>query len=245
MASSPTPAPASIGTFGRLTGTLFSPKETFADIARQPSWIAPLILFIVVNVAVVVIFGQRVGWRSFMQKQFANNPRIERLSPDEREQALERALKTAPIFGYFFAVAGIVILTLIVAAVLLGVFNLLSGAGLNFKAAYGIVTHAYMPGLVGGLLGILVLFIKDPSTIDLENLVASNLGALLSSDAPNWLATLAKSIDLFLFWILFLLATGFSVANPKKISFGKAFGTVLGLWALFVLIRVGFAFAFS
>jgi hypothetical protein len=139
---------------------------------------------------------------------------------------------------------GTVVVILVVAGVLLGAVNLLAGASLNFKSSLGIVSYAYMPGVLGGLLGILVLFLKDPSTIDLENLVASNFAALLTSDTSKWLIALAKSFDLFVFWILLLLAAGFSAANPKKISMGKALGVVVGLWLVFVIVRVGLAAIF-
>jgi hypothetical protein len=32
---------------------------------------------------------------------------------------------------------------------------------------------------------------------------------------------------------------GFSVINPKKLSFGKAFVTVLLLWMFYVAVKVG------
>jgi hypothetical protein len=247
MATTAAPAPdaqASIGTFGRLTGALFNPKQTFVDIAQRPTWIAPVVLFCLLNVAVTAIFTQRVGWRSFMEKRFENNSNFQQLPPEQREQRLNQAVKMAPIFGYVFGVIGIPVVILVVAGVLLGAFNLLAGAGLNFKTSLGIVSYAYMPGVLGGLLGILVLFLKDPSTIDLENLVASNFAALLTSDTSKGLIALAKSFDLFVFWILFLLAVGFSAANPKKITMGKALGIVVGLWLAFVIVRVGLAFIF-
>jgi hypothetical protein len=247
MASTTTPAPeaqASIGTFGRLTGVLFNPKPTFADIARRPTWVAPVVLLCLLNIAITAIFTQRVGWRSFMEKRFENNSSFQQLPPDQREQRLNQAVKTAPIFGYVFGVIGTLVVILVVAGVLLGAFNLLGGADLNFKTSLSIVSYAYMPGVLGGLLGILILFLKDPSTIDLENLVASNFAALLASDSAKWLIALAKSFDLFVFWILILLAVGFSAASPKKITMGKALGFVVGLWLVFVIVRVGLAAIF-
>ena len=49
MATEPMPIPApvvepaaKISPFGRIIGVLFSPKSTFEDIARKPSWILPV-----------------------------------------------------------------------------------------------------------------------------------------------------------------------------------------------------------
>jgi hypothetical protein len=94
-------------------------------------------------------------------------------------------------------------------------------------------------------LGILIIFVKDPSTIDLQHLVASNGGAFLASDSSKWLVSLLGSIDIFSFWYMILMAIGFSAAAPKKLSFGKAFATIFFLWAIFVVCRAGIVGAFS
>ena len=81
--------------------------------------------------------------------------------------------------------------------------------------------------------------------MDLQNLIASNVGAFLSSDSPKWLIALGTSLDLFTFWIMTLMAIGYSVAAPKKLSFAKAFISIFVAWFLVVLVRVGAAAAFS
>ena len=245
-AIAPEPAlPASIGTFGRLVGALFSPKQTFADIARRPTWIAPIVLICLISIAITGIFGQRAGWRGFMEKQFAKNKSFEQLPPDQQQQRLDQAVKFAPIIGYVGAAIGTPVAAVVVAGILLALFNVLAGAGLKFKTALGIVAHSWMPGVVGGLVGILILFLRSPETIDLEHLVASNLGVAVSDESAKWLMTLATSIDLFTFWTIALMAIGFSAANPKKIKVGAAAAYIVLLWAVYVLIKVGWAAIFS
>jgi hypothetical protein len=90
-----------------------------------------------------------------------------------------------------------------------------------------------------------ILFLKDASTVDLQNIVASNPGALLSDDAAKWLVSLLGSIDIFAIWTLVLLAIGYSATNPKKLSFGKAFVLVIIPWIFFIAIKVGLTAAFS
>lgn len=246
MANTPTAqAPESIGAVGRLTGVLFAPRPTFTDIARRPSWLAPIILICLVNLAITAIFGQRVGWRSFMEKKLDENPRAQQMTADQREQQLAIMVKSAPIVGYCFGLLGFPIVALIAAGVLLGAFNAMASANLNFKTAFGITTHAFLPGFIGGLLGILILYLKDPATIDIEHLVATNLGAVVPDHAAKWLVALASSIDLFTFWVIALLAIGFSAANPKKLTTGRAAGIIIVIWAIIVVIRVGIAAAFS
>lgn len=234
----------SVNGFSRLIGVVISPKETFADIAKRPTWLLPLVLIALVSLAITFIYGQRVGWRGLIEKQLDRSSRTSQMTADQKEKAVDQGAKIAPIFGYGSSVVAIPLVAVIVAGILLGVFSLLAGARIDFKTALGIVTHGWVPGLIGGLLGLIVVSLKAPDTIDIENLVASNVGAFLSSDAPRWLQTLGTSLDLFTFWTIFLMALGFSAASPKKASVGKAVGIIGGMWVLFVLVKVGWA-AFS
>jgi hypothetical protein len=42
-----------------------------------------------------------------------------------------------------------------------------------------------------------------------------------------------------------LLAIGFAAVYPKKLTGGKSFSIVLGVFLVYLVLRVGLAFAFS
>jgi hypothetical protein len=239
------PEPAPISEIGRMTGVLFSPTPTFENIVARPSWVAPLVVLCVLAIAVIALFGQRVGWRGFLERQFDKDPRVASLTPDQREQRLNAAIKLAPPITYVSVVIGTVLVPVIIAAVMLGAFNLLAGTRLNFKVALAIVSFSWMPLVIHGLLSLILLFLKSPDTIDLEHLVASNPGAFISSDSPRWMMTLMTSLDAFAIWVIVLMAIGFAAASPKKVTFGKGLAIVVAVWALWVLIHVGWVGAFS
>lgn len=248
MADAATPGPApttSDNSFSRIFGVLFSPKTTFESIVRRPTWIVPVILGCIFFITVVAIFTQRGGWPSFFEKQNANNSRMQSLSREDRERTEETQIKIAPKFAYFEGVVISPIAALIVAGVLMLVFNLSGATKVDFKTSLGIVSYAWVPWLVHGILSILILFLKDASTVDLQNIVASNPGAFLSDDAAKWLVALLSSFDIFAIWTLVLLAIGFGATNPKKLSFGKAFVLAIIPWIFFIAIKVGLAAAFS
>jgi Yip1-like protein len=234
-----------IGAFGRLIGAIVNPRPTFEDIARKPSWLLPLLLMIIVSLAVVAIFSQRVGWRAFMEKQLAQNSRMQQMTPEPRAEILNTQVKLAPIFGYAGAVIGTPVVMIVIAAIFMGIFNATSSAALDFKTSFGVVAHSWMPYVIGGLLGVLVLCLKPRDNIDLQNLVASNAGTFLSSDAPKWLLSLCTSLDIFTFWVLGLMAFAYSAVRPKKIKFGSALTWIVGIWVVLVLVKVGFAAMFS
>ncbi len=244
--STPAPeAPAEQNSIARLFGAIFNPKSTFESIVRRPTWLLPIVLGCIVFIAVVAAFGYRGGWESFMEKQDANSSRVQNMSPEARQSLIEKQVKIAPIFGYVEGVIVPFTSALAVAGVLLGAFTVMGTTKTDFKTSLGIVAFAGTPWLIHGLLGILIVFLKDPSTVDLQNMVASNPGAFLSGDAPKWLAALLGSIDIFSFWNMALLGIGFSATNPKKLSFGKAFGTVLAIWSFFIVLKVAAIAAFS
>jgi Yip1 domain len=126
-----------------------------------------------------------------------------------------------------------------------GAYNLLAGANTDFGTSFAITSHAALTGLVSSLLFILVLYLKPPGTVDMENPVATNLAALLPDDSAKWLLALLKSIDIFTFWTLILLAIGFAATNPKKLKGSKAFTIAFSVWAVYVVCRVGGAWIFS
>jgi hypothetical protein len=245
-AATPTPTPAPTdNSFSRVFSVLFAPKPTFESIVRRPTWIVPVILGCVFFLAVVAVFTQRGGWPSFFEKQNATNSRLQKMSAEDRERTMNAQIKFAPTFGYVEGVIIPPIAALLVAAVLMLVFHLSGATKVDFKTSLAIVSYAWVPWLIHGVLSILILLLKDPSTVDLQNIVASNPGALLSDDASKWLVSLLGSFDIFAIWTLILLAIGYNATNPKKLSFGKALVLVVIPWIFFVAIKVGLTAALS
>lgn len=229
----------------RLFGVIYSPKETFESIARRPSWALPLVLGIVLSIAVVWIFGHRGGWRGYFERQTANNTRFQQMPADQQRQVMEAQLKYAPPLAVASAVIVLILAALLIAAVLMGVFNGLAGTKISFKNSLAVVTYGGVPGLIGGLLGLLIVSLKDISSVDIQNVVASNVGAFLPSTSPRWMISLFSSIDIFTFWTFILMAIGFSAAGPKKLSFGKALAYIVAVWLVWVIVKVGLTAAFT
>jgi len=248
MASATLPSaetPERSNSFGRIFGALFSPKETFQSIARKPTWLVPVLLLCLVELCVVAVYGHRAGWRGMIEKQLSNNSRFQELPAAQKERQIEIAAKVTPYIAYVEVVVGPFIAVLLFAGIFWLIFNMMLGAKFGFKTSMGVVAYGLTPALIGTLLGIFILFVKDPSTLDLQHLVASNAGAYLPDNSPKWLAAGLRSVDLFLFWEMILMAIGYSAAAPKKISFAKAFASIFALWLFVVVIVVGFTAALS
>jgi hypothetical protein len=234
-----------ISPFGRIIGIFFSPKATFEDIVRKPSWVLPVFLLTLFSIGVSFAINQRINWREFMAQQIEKSPQAASMSAEQKEQRIEGGAKFSPMLTWAIGVCGPIVFALVVALVMWGAYNLLGGANTNFGTSFAITSHAALTGLVSSLLFILVLYLKPPGTVDLENPVATNLAAVLPDDSAKWLVALLKSFDIFTFWTLILLAIGFAVTNPKKLRGSKAFTIAFSVWAVYVVCRVGSAWIFS
>jgi hypothetical protein len=248
MATTTLPAPesqATISPFGRVVGIFFSPQATFEDIVRKPTWVLPVILLTVFSFAVCFGINQRINWRTYVSQQIEKSPSAANMSAEQKEQRIEGGAKFSPPFTYAIGLLAPVLSILLVALVLWGAYNLLGGANTTFGTSLGITSHAFLTGLVTSILYLLILYLKPFGTVDLDNPIAANLGSFLPDDTAKWLLSLAKSIDIFSFWNLILLAIGFGATNPRKLKGGKAFTIVLTVWAVFVVLKVGIAAIFS
>jgi hypothetical protein len=229
----------------RVFGVLFSPQKTFEDIVRKPGWVVPIALVTLLSIAVSFGLNQRVNWREFIGQQIEKSPQGSQLSAEQKEQRIEASAKITPIFTYAIGVLGPIIGALVISLIMWGAYSLLGGISTNFGTAMAITSHAFMTGLISSPLFLLVIYLKAPGTIDLENPVATNLAAVLPDDSAKWLVALCKSFDVFTIWTLILLAIGFAVINPKKLKGGKPYVIAFSVWAAWVVCRVGWAFIFS
>jgi hypothetical protein len=236
---------ATISPFGRVFGVLFSPKKTFEDIARRSGWVLPILVTTVLSIIAVTALNQRMNWRDYIVQQMDKNPRTAQLSAEQKQQQADTGAKFTVGIVYASGLLVPICFALIVGLVMWGAYNLLAGAGATFSQAFSIVAHAGLVGIVSTPLFLLVLFLKPPGTMDPENPLATNLAALLPEDAAKWLVALCKSFDVFTFWTLILIAIGFAAVNPRKLKGAKSFTIAFTVWAVYVVLRVGWAFITS
>jgi hypothetical protein len=249
MSSFPTPAeapaPAPMSAFARLGGVLFNPKETFTEIARTPSFVAPLALLMVLGIAFAWMMNQRIDWPNYIRSQAEKNPRFAQLSEQQKQQAVSQQAAFAKPFAYGIGVLGAPIGALLLSTVFMLALNLGAGAQIKFPQSFSIVSHGFMPSAFASVLGILIMSLKSFGDVDPESIIASHAAAFMDNEAPRWMVSLGSSFELFWIWCLVLFAIGYSAVNPKKLSTGKAAGIIVGVWLLWVVVKVGFAAAFS
>jgi len=239
------PEPAGMGEFSRIVGVFFEPAKTFGDIAQRPSWILPMILAILAGLGFAMAVGQRVGWERIVHQQMDASSRMQQMPAAQRDQTLALQVKIMPVTFYAGAVLGAPVVSVIVAAVLLGITAIMS-AGLRFKQVFAAVVWSGLPRMIAAILTIVVIFLKNPDDFNLRNPLAFNPGAFMDPNSGSkFVYALATSLDLFTIWTLLLLATGLKAAAGKKLTFTGAFVAVFVPWAVVVLGGAAIAGAFS
>jgi len=234
--------PARPGFFERLFGVLFSPTEAFAGMAGKTDIVRPLALLMVFSVLLGTVINDRVGPERIVQKQFEDNERMADMPAERRAEMMERMIPFIKYSMFLGPLLGIPLMSLVVSGLLLLMTNFVFGAEARYPAVLTATIWGFTPGCVAALLGIIVLFLKDPSDVDVQNIVAANLGILFDAKQHKVLHRLAFSLDLFSFWQMGLLATG--AASAARISFKKGLAAVMTPWALWVLGAVAWTAVF-
>lgn len=226
----------------RLVGVYTAPQKTFEDIGRRGGWLGIFLMIVILVDAAVYILPTRMDHETYMRKTLEMSPFTKKLPEEQKQAIIAQPQKPYQRYlGMVMAPVGILVVYLICASAFLLIFVIMGGA-LNFKKSLAVTMWGMAPpGLVGGLLGILFMFIKDPDSLEIDTSanVVSNLGPLVSKTDHPAIASLLSSIDIFSFWAIFLLSVGFAAVSEKRLTRGKAMTGVVILWAAYVLIKVG------
>jgi hypothetical protein len=226
--------------WGRVLSVLWAPGKTFTAIAARPTWVIALV--------VLALLGSLSVYFGFSKVEAADLARM--LEEQGRElppnaPSPEAMLKFS-LWGAVVAAALGAPLFYVLTALLFWVTLRLLGSEMDFRRSLSVTLHGIMPLGVAALIGIPVALGRD--TISMEELqsgqfLMSNLGFLASEETSKAVLALLTSVDVFSIWCIALLTIGYQIV--ARVSRGTALGTVLALWIVGVLIKVGMAAAFA
>jgi hypothetical protein len=232
----------SMSFFSRIVGVFFSPGETFDDIVHKPTILAPLIVGILSTVAFSEVMLAKIGMERIIRAQLEQSGRASSMTPDQIEQAVSQGAKFGAIFTHLIGLFAVPIVMLIIAAVGLGIVNLVFGSKTKFSTAYSVTCWANMVGVLGTILDIVMMLFGDPEHFNANAPVPTSLGFFMDqAHTSKPLFALATSLDLFTFWFMALLGIGFAAATNRKAKSSSVFLAFLAVWVLYVLAKVGLA----
>ncbi len=222
----------------RFFGVFFSPVATFKDIGRKPSFVLPLVVWIIVAVVATAVIMPKIDFEASLQ------PKLEkyegRMSDAEMERVIAMQEKAASIFGYVGAVIGPFIISLVIAGIFFAAVRIWK-AGSTFSRVFSITVHAFIVQFIKSIIAIpLALRSEFLLLDDMQNLVQSNLSILLDRETANVaLYTLATRIDFFAIWTLILIIIGLSAVSKLTIKQSATISIIL--WLIYVAITVSVA----
>jgi hypothetical protein len=226
----------------RIINVYTAPSKTFTDIRRNASWWAPWLLMSIVGLAFVATIDKKVTWERVTENMMANmseaqKSRLESAPPAAQEQQKRITQKSIQYTSYASPIL-LLLIVLIYAAVLLGVFNFGLGAEINFKQAYAVVMYGFLPRLVQSILAIIIiLLMPNLDNFNLENPVPTNPAVLVSSMDHPALYRFLVSFDIISIWICVVLGIGF--ASISKVKRNTAIITIIVLFFVWNLLATG------
>jgi hypothetical protein len=232
----------------RLIGTLFWPGQTFADINRKSTWIAPVLIAICITFATGVFLNYRlqINWDRFIREHLEASG-----NPAPSDEVVQRQASLAARITSFTPYINSLATQLIsvVLAAMFAVGMMLLEAQTTFKKVFSVVVWSSCAlELVATIATVGVVLISDLTDFDptKSSVLLTSLEILLPSGTRAPLRALAASFDVFTFWFNILLVIGLAaIGGSRKITKVTTAGLVFGLWGLFVLIKIGWAAIFG
>lgn len=225
----------------------YAPGDVFAGIPEKSRWHLPFISTLLLSCLVSALVVNSIGMENLVRKQLQSQPRLaEQLGEEKIEEIVRQSNSPARrISAYIGSILGAGIVILAVAAILTGLLAMI-GAGASFRTVFSVTSYSYFAyySVLLILSALMIFIISDKESIDPNNLLLSHVGAFLDPATTNKaLFSLATSLDLLSFGLLFLMALGLSKVSGR-VTFMRSAVVVVGLWAVYVAAKAGISLLF-
>jgi hypothetical protein len=232
-------------------GTLLSPGETFQDINRKPTIIAPIIIAMItaIGISLFLNWQAKPDWKQIARTVITKQS--EKLGtkppPEQLEQQINISAKIDQFLPVIYAVFTPIVF--LIASGVLALGMLLMQAQTTFKRILSVFAWSNCSvGVVNAIVAGASLMVRDPQSLKSQDyfnpwgIAPTNLSYLLADDASQVLRTLCTFFDVFSIWRIILLIIGLAaIAGSRKITTAKTATLVIALWLLVLLISLGFA----
>ncbi len=254
----PSPAPpadadAPMSFPAKLGAIFFEPSSVFRNLRAHPYWLGALVLSVLLSFAYSTAFVYRLTPERIVS--FTMDKVVEQfnLPPEQAQQAKQQQIEEAKSVPRVAAgivttfVGGFVLICVVGALYLLLV--LLFGGRIGFWQAVATAVWAALPPLlIGRVLSLVLLFLKDPEDIHpvrgQSGLVTDNLSVLVNASEHPVIYTALSVVGVLSFYHLWLTATGLRHAS-EKLSKGSAWTIAIIFWLLGLLLATGFSALFG
>lgn len=228
-----------------LIGVVSAPGDTFETLSatkRKNYWILSVLITIVVSLVVTFIFfrdeqlisGMMDKQKAALEKRMDEQVKSGKMTEEQAKIAIEQAESFMDPKGTFFQVIGygsVVIIPfamLIVLSLVYLIITKIMKANVDFGNLMNVVGLPMIIGAIGSIVALVLSIVigkiasVSPALILTEEMVGGKLNEFLFK------------VDLFSIWYYVVVAIG--LMKFGKISAGKAYGAVFGVWILWLII---------
>jgi hypothetical protein len=233
VSSSPNPNAPPLSEGARIVNTFVAPSKTFTDLRRSAAWWGPWILVSVVSLLFVYAVQRQVTFEQISKNQIAHSARADQFEKLPADQQARQLNLSSKIIGFtmFGSPLLILLVSLVTTVALWATFKVGAAADTTFGQAYAITLYAGLPGIVGGLLGVISLFAgANPEGFDINNPVGTNLAYYLDPETTGkFVRGMASSLDVLSIWTIILIGIGYACTSKVKRSTAI---TIVAVWYL-------------
>ena len=222
--ASTTPATPQKASFWEdLIDIFFSPAAVFRRNETKSVW--PPLLFVSLAIGIIFFFTFNqlepifdAEFNRNMQKAMAQNPQLTAEAVSKMKAGGEAVTR--------YGLTAIIFFSVLVVGVVSWVIGKLVGSAQTFHAALVVAAWAYMPRVIGAVLGGVQGLLMDPANLTGQMAISLSPARFFAVDQPNPIAyQFMGRLDLITIWVTILLAVGLYVTG--KVSKGRA--TVFGI----------------
>lgn len=197
----------------RTAQVFVAPGRLFDLLRERPVWAGAIVLVAVLSLAASLLIPESLFREMFMAGVPAGTD----------PAAVEGQIEFFATFRHVMSAVLPPVVVVVVAGLLLFVFNLLFGGEARFRQLLSATSHGMLISSVGGLLTVPIL----RATGDIQTAMALHL--LVPGLEEGYLYRLLHGVNVFSLWTAVVLAVAVSRIYPSR-SVGGAAATILGLY---------------
>jgi hypothetical protein len=231
-AAVPVPAAPPLSFPARVIGILTSPRATFERIVAHPTWVAPLLLMVlVVGGANFFFLRTDVGQQAMLEQQVSTMESFGQTVNDAQYEAMKRQGAFTPYIQLVSILVLSPVMLVVITGILHGVFAGILGGGATFRQSLAVVSHAGIVNVVQALFATPLNYARGSMSS------ATNLSVFFPFlPEGSFLANFLGTIDLFVIWWMLALAIGLSVLFRRKTA-----SIMIGLSSVYIIIALAIA----
>ncbi len=224
--------------FQHFLGIFASPKQTLESIAAHPTWVVPVVILLLAAMVFAQLTIPAILADVESSGQLEKIIEQRNLTPEQAEAAREMQRTQVKSFGIVGAGIGFLLFSVIGAAIVLFVGNIILAGKANFRQVFAVYVWS-------GLVTLISYIIRVPLSLQQMTMkIYFSPAVLLPVEMEqSFIFKVAAALDIFMLWRVALLALGF--AAVYRFGLGKAFGTIGGLYLLVAVLSSIFAGLFG